>query len=94
METYKMKNNKWCSYSLFCFFEKFEMFECILALLACFVQLIVILNIGFGFVVVDCIWEHGLHIVLRCFQNVFKNVPEVWTILGRTIYPGAGGINQ
>ena len=37
-----------------------EQFESMLDCLVCSVQLIVILNIVFGFCVIDCIWEHSL----------------------------------
>ena len=38
-----------------------------------FVKQIVIFNIGFGFVVLNSIWEHGL----KMFFDIFRNFPKM-----------------
>ena len=54
----------------------FPDFESVLVLLVCFVQQIVILNIVFGFVVFNSMWEHRLNECLNiCFENVHK-IPQ------------------
>ena len=60
--------------------------------LGVFVKGIVILNIVFGFVVLNSIWRHGLNYVSTCFRNIPKNVPEVWTIFVRNIWGDSFGI--
>ena len=55
--------------------KRIQQFECILACLVYFVQSIVILNIGFGVCVFDCIWEHGLNFFFE--ENISKRFPEV-----------------
>ena len=69
---YKDYKIKYC-----CFFFNiiffFQNLEYILACLVYFVQIIVILNIGFGFCVLDCIWEHGWTI---CSKKKYRNVSQ------------------
>ena len=57
--------------------SQIENIESILVFFVYFVQYFFMLKIGFGFVVFDCIWEHGLNIVFENLRRVLKNVPEV-----------------
>ena len=50
-------------------FQSFQFFENLLTLLAYFVKQIVILNIGFGFCVLNSIWEHTLNVFLTFFRR-------------------------
>ena len=65
---YKIKN--WAFEDVRCFRNVSNLFpkiESILALLAYFVKVIIILNIGFGFVVLNSICEHGLKVYFEIF---------------------------
>ena len=61
---------------IFHFSKLFKNIESILAFVGYFVEEIVILNIGFGFVVLKSIWEHCLKIVFDTFSTFFKKCPR------------------
>ena len=67
------------------FSNKSGLFECILVCWVCFVLQIVILNMIFGFCVFFYVWEHILMICFNIFWQKSSKLPEVWTILVRTI---------
>ena len=67
---YRYNKSKICCFRFFP-----QQIESILVFLVCFVQSIVILNIGFGFFVFFCIWEHTLKIFYDIFRpQKLKNV--------------------
>ena len=58
----------------FCFFIDWQTFHCLkhrkcFGIFGVFVKEIVIFNIGFGFVVLESIWWHGLKIFLELFSS-------------------------
>ena len=55
----------------------FSRFQKYYGILGVFVKQIVILNILFGFNVLNSIWGHGLKCFLTLVQIFSKNVPEV-----------------
>ena len=75
---YKIDHKCQNTFELFEKFPKFQKIESILELLAYFVKQIVILNIGFGFCVFFCIWEHTLKILFDICRppNRKKSTPE------------------
>ena len=54
----------------------FSRFRKYFGILGVFVKQIVILNIVFGFVVLNSIWEHGLKTLFDNFSNIFKKCPR------------------
>ena len=57
-------------------YNTFPQIESILAFMAYFVKQIVILNIGFGFCVFFCIWEHTLNVFWYFVRRRRRRVPS------------------
>ena len=83
----KYKNNS-LHVSFFFFFRKYTTFRKYFCVFGLFCTIIVILNIGFGFVVFDSLWEHRLNVCFTIFQKMHKKKTrtdhcfEVFAVLG------------